>query len=184
MEEKKQWFAMRDLKRGNASNPAYLALGQMGFEVFTPMRETLSVRFGTRRKVMRPFLQDLLFVHSEREFLDPVVERTPTLQYRYAKGLGYRQPVVVPDRQMNPFIAAAGAVPGPRYYLPEELTPDMVGRAVRIIGGPLDGYEGRLLRLRGARAKRVIVELPNLITLAVEVQPEFIQLIPETDKQL
>ena len=133
---------------------------------------------------MRPFLQDLLFVHSEREYLDPVVERTPTLQYRYAKGLGYRQPVVVPDRQMDPFIAAAGAVPGPRYYLPEELTPDMVGRAVRIIGGPLDGYEGRLLRLRGARTKRVIVELPNLITLAVEVQPEFIQLIPETDKQL
>ena len=55
----------------------------------------------------------------------------------------------------------------------------MVGRAVRIIGGPLDGYEGRLLRLRGARAKRVIVELPNLIALAVEVQPEFIQLISE-----
>ena len=183
MKEKKQWFAMRDLKRGNASNPAYLALGQMGFEVFTPMRETLSVRYGTRRKVMRPYLQDLLFVHTEREFLDPVVERTPTLQYRYAKGLGYRQPVVVPDRQMIPFIAAAGAVPGPKYYLPEELTPEMVGRAVRIIGGPLDGYEGRLLRLRGARARRVIVELPNLITLAVEVQPEFIQLIPETDKQ-
>ena len=183
MKEKRQWFAMRDLKRGNASNPAYLALGQMGFEVFTPMRETLSVRYGTRRKVMRPYLQDLLFVHTEREFLDPVVERTPTLQYRYAKGLGYRQPVVVPDRQMIPFIAAAGAVPGPKYYLPEELTPEMVGRAVRIIGGPLDGYEGRLLRLRGARARRVIVELPNLITLAVEVQPEFIQLIPETDKQ-
>ena len=179
MKDPRQWFAMRDLKRGNASNPAYLALGQMGFEVFTPMRETLALRFGIRRKVLRPYLQDLLFVHAEREFLDPVVERTPTLQYRYAKGLGYRQPVVVPERQMLPFIAAAGAVPGPKYYLPEELTPEMVGRAVRIIGGPLDGYEGRLLRLRGARAKRVIVELPNLIALAVEVRPEFIQLISE-----
>ena len=113
MKDPRQWFAMRDLKRGNASNPAYLALGQMGFEVFTPMRETLALRFGIRRKVLRPYLQDLLFVHAEREFLDPVVERTPTLQYRYAKGLGYRQPVVVPERQMLPFIAAAGAVPGP-----------------------------------------------------------------------
>ena len=53
----------------------------------------------------------------------------------------------------------------------------MVGRSVRIIGGPLDGYEGRLQKLQGSRTKRLLVELPGLITAAVEVQPEFIMLL-------
>ena len=53
----------------------------------------------------------------------------------------------------------------------------MIGKAVRIVGGPLDGYEGRLLKLQGSRIKRMFVELPDQLIVAVEVQPEFIQLL-------
>ena len=48
----------------------------------------------------------------------------------------------------------------------------MYGRMIRIEGGPLDGYEGRLLSIRGARVKRLIVEIPGLLVAAVEVDPE------------
>ncbi len=53
----------------------------------------------------------------------------------------------------------------------------MLGKQVRIIGGPLDGYEGRLQKLQGSRVKRLFVELPGLLTAAVEVEPEYIQLV-------
>ncbi len=51
----------------------------------------------------------------------------------------------------------------------------MYGRTVRIIGGPLNGFEGRLLSIKGMRKRRLIVEIPSFITAAVEVSPEFIQ---------
>ena len=55
----------------------------------------------------------------------------------------------------------------------------MVGKYVRIVGGLLNGYKGRLMKLQGSRVKRLFVELPNLLTAAVEVQPEFIQIIKQ-----
>ena len=41
----------------------------------------------------------------------------------------------------------------------------------------LNNYEGHLLSIKGKRKKHLIIELPNLIAAAVEVQPEFIQLL-------
>ena len=65
----------------------------------------------------------------------------------------------------------------PRYYTPKEITPNMIGREVRIVGGLLDGYEGCLQKMQGARVKRLFEEIPDLLAAAVEVQPEYIQLI-------
>ena len=64
-----------------------------------------------------------------------------------------------------------------KYYRPEEITPAMRNRRIRIIGGPLHGYEGSLVSVRGTTVKRLLVELPMLLAAAVEVEPEFIQLL-------
>lgn len=53
----------------------------------------------------------------------------------------------------------------------------MRNRKIRIVGGPLDGYEGSLVSVRGTAAKRLLVELPMLLAAAVEVEPEYIQLL-------
>ena len=65
----------------------------------------------------------------------------------------------------------------PIYYKPIEITDAMYGKKVRIVGGTLDGYEGRLLSVKGMRKRRLIVELPGFISVAVEVEPEYIQLL-------
>ncbi|MDE7151556.1 MAG: transcriptional regulator, partial [Candidatus Amulumruptor sp.] len=65
----------------------------------------------------------------------------------------------------------------PVYYKPGEITEAMYGRQVRIIGGLLNNYSGRLLSVKGMRTRRLIVEIPALITAAVEVEPEFIQFV-------
>lgn len=173
---RRQWFVMRDLKRSNAKLPAYLMLGEMGIKVFTPMVWKLFVNGGKRVRRKVPFMQDLLFVYESRNILDDIVERTATLQYRFVRG-GYRTPMTVRDTDMDHFIKAVESTENPCFYTLDELTPAMIGQKVRIIGGPLDNYEGRLQKIRGARTKHLFVELPSLLTVSVEVEPEFVQLV-------
>ena len=148
----------------------------MGMECFTPMVQRLTVIKGKHEEEVVPFMQDLLFVKETRERLDPIVERTPTLQYRYK--IGVRQtPIVVRNADMERFIKAVKSTNNPKYYSPDEITPDMRNRRILIIGGTLDGYTGTLVTTRGSKVKRLLVELPTLLAAAVEVQPEYIQLI-------
>ena len=170
------WFVMRDLKRSNAKMPAYQMLGNMGIKVFTPMVWKVVVRHGKRIPQEVPFMQDLLFVHESYKVLSPIVERVGTLQFRFLRD-GKRTPMTVRDADMDRFIKAVEAAENPCFYAPNDIKPSMVGKYVRIIGGLLNGYEGRLLKLQGSRIKRLFVELPNLLTAAVEVQPEFIQVM-------
>ena len=178
-DEPVEWFVMRDLTRANARVPAWRLLEEKGFEVFTPMVTRIAVRSGRRIRETVPAIHDLLFVHSSQSLLTPTVERTTTLQYRYARGLGYRVPLAVRPAEMSRFIHASRQDGDIRYYTPEEITPSMYGHRVRIVGGPMDGYEGSLLKARGSRKRRLLVELDGLLTLSVEVSPEFITLLPE-----
>lgn len=174
--ELRQWFVMRDLKRGNAKQPAYKLLAELKIRFFTPMVWKLKIRQGKRVRQQVPFMPDLLFVYDSRKVLDPLVEQIATLQYRFVKG-GNHQPMTVRNADMERFIRAVDAMNNPCFYTPEEIKPDMLGKKVRIVGGLLDGYEGRLQKMQGSRIKRLFVELPNLLTAAVDVQPEFIQLL-------
>ena len=176
-EEPMHWFVMRDLKRPNAKEPAYKQLGELSIEVFTPLKWHLSIKKGKREREKIPFIQDLLFVHDTQKHLDSIVERIPTLQYRYQKGKGYRSPMTVPDNDMERFIHAVGSTDEPSYYLPNELTSIMYGRKIHIVGGNLDGYEGVLLSTRGSKTKRILVELPNWLVAAVEVNLEYVQFL-------
>lgn len=85
--------------------------------------------------------------------------------------------MTVSDKDMERFILATSSSDDPKFFLPSELTPSMIGREVRIVGGPLDGFSGHLLAVRGTRVRRLIVELPGMLTSAVEVSPDYIQFV-------
>lgn len=116
------WFILRDLTRPNAKRPAYRLLEEKGIEIFTPMRWRLVERKGKRIREEVPLLHDLLFAHTTRTCMDPIVEEISTLQYRYLRG-GYRKPMTVGHAEMNRFIHAVHSDDSPRYFLVEELTP-------------------------------------------------------------
>lgn len=172
-----KWYVMRDLKRANAILPAYKQLAALHIEVFTPMRWCLKNRNGKQVRVYAPVIQDLLFVHGTRNVIDPIVEKTPTLQYRFRKGGTYCEPMVVSDDDMQRFMYAVGVAANPKFYLPEEILPSMCGNRIRIVGGPLNGYEGRLLSVCGSKAKRLLVELPDFFIVGVEVEPEYVRVL-------
>ncbi len=173
----KLWFVMRDLKRRNSNILAIHELAKAGIEVFTPMTQMIMTIGGRRQRRDVPVVQDLLFVHEAKETLDPFVEMYPNLQYRFMFGHSKDEPMTVRDADMERFIYAIGHSDTSRYYRPGELTEAMYGRRVRIVGGTLDQFEGRLLSVKGMRKRRLLVELPGLITAAVEVAPEYIQII-------
>lgn len=171
------WYVMRDLTRANALMPAWKRLEEAGYEVFTPMVTRVCVKRGKKTRVSVPVIHDLLFVNSTREALDPFVATLPTLQYRYVRGGKYQQAMEVARNDMERFIRAVGSVDTPRYFKPEEITASMVGKKVRVIGGPLNGLEGSLLSLRGLRKRCLLIGLADMITAAVEISPDFIEFI-------
>ena len=150
------WFVMRDLTRANASRPAWKELTDAGLRVFTPMVWKIRKRGVRTERYKAPAIHDLLFVDSTRAELDPEVARRATLQYRFVRGGAHGEAMTVND---------------------SEITPSMIGKQVLIVGGPLDGMTGHLLSVKGMRTKRLIVELPGMLTSAVEVAPDFIRFI-------
>lgn len=162
-----KWFVMRDLKRSNAKMPAYKQLRKLGFEIFTPMTRRVVIRNDQKHEVIAPFLQDLLFVHSSRHSLDPVVDLTPTLQYRYSKGAAYKEPMIVNDDEMQHFIKAVTTTHDPQFFMPEEINAAMIGKRIRIIDGPLYGYEGVLVDIKGSKEPRLLVQLSYYLSAAV-----------------
>ncbi len=173
----KHWYALRDLKRSNALYPAYKQLGELGIEVFTPMKWRMTKRNGKQFGREVPAMPDLLFAYDTRKTLDPIVAQTPTLQYRFKKGGAYCEPIIVPEDDMNRFISAVRTAAEPKYYSAEEITSLNCGKQIRIVGGALDGQEGKLLTVRGSKTKRLVIELSNLLAVSVEITDEYIQLV-------
>jgi len=171
------WFVMRDLTRANARFPAWEELTKAGFRVFTPLVWKVRTNGARKERYKAPAIHDLLFVESNRELLDPEVTRRPTLQYRFVRGGSYMEVMTVSDKDMERFIRATSSTDDPKFFLPSELTPSMIGKEVRIVGGPLDGFTGHLLSVRGTRTRRLIVELPGMLTSAVEVSPDYVQFV-------
>lgn len=156
---------MRDLKRSNALLPAYKQLSQAGMEVFTPMVSRVFSRNGKRIR------------KDVRQNLDLIVAKTPTLQYRFKKGGKYCEPIVIPQDAMTRFIGATQASANPKYYAMDEISDLMCGRNIRMIGGVLDGYEGKLQTIRGSKTKHLIIILPSLLAVSVEINDEYIELL-------
>ncbi len=173
----KHWYAMRDLKRANALLPAYKQLMEAGMEVFTPMTTRFVIRDGKRRRVESPVMRDLLFVNESRQNLDPIVAKTPTLQYRFKRGGKQGEPIVIPMEDMTRFICAVQAGSNPKFYSAEEITPLLCGRKIRITGGVLDGYKGILQTVRGSKTKHLIITLPSLLAVSVEINDEFVEVL-------
>lgn len=177
IDEEKHWYVMRDLKRSNALMPAYKELKEAGFEVFTPMITRLYTKNGKQVKREVPFIQDLLFVNDLRQNIDTIVAKTPTLQYRFKRGGKYGEAITVPNEDMERFIGAMQASNNPKFYSADELTPLMCGRDIRIVGGVLDGYEGKLQTIRGSKTKHLIITLPSLMAVSVEITDEFVEVL-------
>lgn len=174
--EERQWFVLRDLKRPNSKTPAYKVLPELGFEVFTPMHWVVKDNHkGGKTRLYIPFIAGLLFANSVKSQLDEVIDKTETLQYRFVKGAAQNTPMVVPTQEMANFINAVTESQNCTYYSPEEITPDMFGKKVRVVGGFLDGTVGYLMKRQGSKKKRLLLTIKDTLVASVEIESVLIQ---------
>ncbi len=175
-DSKAYWFVMRDRTPVIAKQRAYQTLPNDGFEVFVPLQQKIKTEKGRRIRVEVPVIPDLIFVHSTKQLLDPIVEKVRSFRFRYAKGNPI--PMYVSENAMQQFIDAVKSSTDVQYYSPEEITSSMYGHKVRVMGGCLQDKEGYLLATCGRNSKkRLILELPGLLAATVVVEKEHIQLI-------
>jgi transcription antitermination factor NusG len=77
--------------------------------------------------------------------------------------------IVIPENQMNNFIAVAGNETEQVIYLSNDEVNLKKGVKVRITGGVFAGVEGVFMRIKGD--KRLVVSIPNLFSVATAFIP-------------
>lgn len=132
-----------------------------------------------KRKKVRalvPVVHNLLFVHARPSDVQRVKSQVTYLQYITDTRSG--QKIIVPDGQMQRFIAVSGTYDDHLlYFQPDELNLSK-GTKVRITGGEFEGQEGIFLKVKGARDRRVVIEIQGVIAVAMAtIHPDLIEVI-------
>ncbi len=154
----------------------------MGVKCFLPViKQRRQGRGGRFVWVVLPAIHNFLFVHTTLSVINTIkTEHLPYLRYIMQGGKdSARHPMVVPDKQMNDFIAVAGSSDEHVAYLnPDELHLT-VGDKVRVIGGPLIGVEGYFVRIQNKRDRHVVVRIPGIVAVATSVPAVLVEKVIE-----
>lgn len=161
------WYALKVFYKRHAAIEA--TLQRDGVESYIPKRSVPILRNGHLTDIERPIDPMLMFVHSTEEYiaqLDRMLHEK-AMVYHYP---GTQEPAPIPDEEMEifRFIVSASAngleILG---SLPENKTR---GERYRVIGGPLEGIEGFLIRLHSTR--RLVIEIGTVMCIATSYIPQ------------
>lgn len=172
------WYALRITYSRELALKAYL--DQHNIENFIPMRYEYVVRNGQRIRKLVPAVHNLVFIRSTRKIIDEIKEENViSLPIRYIMNRETRRPIIIPDIQMQHFIAVAGTYDQQVIYLPSTEYAMQKGDRVRITGGVFEGVEGVFVRVKGDR--RVVVSIQGVMAIATAfVHPSLIERIPDS----
>lgn len=168
------WYAMRATYRRELE--AVKLLEREGLGCFVPMQYKVSVKRGKKVRELVPAIHSLVFVHARPSEVKRVKSQVSWLQYITDSRSG--QKIVVPDNQMQRFIAVSGTYNDHLlYFRPDELNLKK-GTRVRITGGEFEGQEGIYLKVKGARDRRVVVEVQGVVAVAMAtIHPDLIEVL-------
>ena len=173
-QETEIWYAMRATYRRELDAVRLLEEEKLGS--FIPMQYKVSVKKGKKVRTLVPVIHNLVFVHGRPSDVQRVKARIPYLQYIIDSRSS--QKIIVPDPDMQRFIAVAGTYNDHLlYFQPKELNLSK-GTKVRILGGDFAGQEGIFLKVKGTRDRRVIIEIQGIIAIALAtIHPDLIEVI-------
>ena len=172
--ETEVWFAMRATYRRELEAMHLLEKANLG--CFIPMHYKISIRRGRKVRALVPVIRNLVFVHARPSEVQRFKSQITYLQYITDTRSG--QKIIIPDHDMQRFIAVAGTYNDHLlYFQPEELNLSK-GTKVRITGGDFEGQEGVFLKVKGARDRRVVIAIQGIIAVAMAtIHPDLIEVI-------
>ena len=176
IQEQAVWYAIRVTY--NRELKVKAELDELGIRNFVPMQYKMLVRGGRRVKKLVASVHNLIFIYIEPSRMQQYkAETTLPIRYIMRRDLSNRRvPTIVPQRQMESFIAVAGTHDEQLVYLNPEPGDFSQGDRVRILGGPFEGAEGVFVRVKGDR--RVVVHIEGVVAVATTfIHPSLIEKI-------
>lgn len=176
------WFAMSAPYRRELIAKEFL--DKKGIECFVPIKETLVVKCdGTKKRKMSPAIHNLIFVHTTKETIKTVKQGVNFLQFHTRPINGKNVPIIVPDHQMEQFIAITKAGNDDITYLRPDEVNIAKGTKVRVHGGVFDGTEGYFVKIQGKRNRRVVMLIEGITAVALtEISTDFIEVLDHETK--
>lgn len=165
-----RWFAMRATYRHELKMRDMLQ--QHSIESFIPMKYAFTTKGKKITRTLVPVVSGLIFVHTNQRTLQPLKAQNPYLQYIVDKN---REKIIVPEQQMRQFINVCSTYDDSlKFFDPTEINLTK-GTRVKILAGEFEGYEGTFIKVKGARDRRVVIEIEGLIAVAMAtISPELI----------
>ncbi|MBO5540180.1 MAG: UpxY family transcription antiterminator [Muribaculaceae bacterium] len=174
--EQAVWYAIRVTY--NREMKVKAELDELKIRSFVPMQYKAQVRDGRLVKRLVPSVHNLIFIYISPSGMRHYKETT-SLPIRYImrrEPNGRRTPVIVPQDQMESFIAVAGTYDEQLVYLSPNPGDFSQGDRVRILGGPFEGTEGIFVRVKGDR--RVVVSIEGVVAVATTyIHPSLLEKI-------
>lgn len=169
------WYVLRAVFRKELT--VRDGLRRAGLHCYVPMQYKAEMVKGHKVRRLVPAVSELVFVHATEEAIRHYKLRSKEIIYWLTKPKGeQREKIIVPNKAMQDFIRVTQqAEQAVTYFRPEELDLNK-GDHILIHGGPFDGVEGILLKVKGKRDKQLIVSIPNIAAAAVSVRPDMVEL--------
>lgn len=179
----KHWFVLRATY--NRQKMAYDYIVSKGEQAYMPLHYVQKNVGGKRKRVLVPYLPQLLFVYVSEEKVCELVEQTPELSfltyyYNHFKtdASGKNPPLVIPYHSMMNFIRVTSIDNEHIKVVSPEQCHYKSGDLVRVVEGDFAGVEGRVARVSGQQRVVVAIEGLCLVTTAY-IPSAFIEKVGE-----
>lgn len=183
------WFPIRVtygrvlmIKKEFESNPQ-----TYDFDYFIPTEEEVITKGGTHKVKTTPTLSNIIFLNTTKKRIEELKHEVPVcsclrfMTYQpvetkkaNASQLEHRQYnriIIVPDNEMNTFIAVVSKMQEHVTIVPYDRLFDFIGKTIKFIDGPLVGLTGKIRRGKD-KNKHVNIDLGGLMTAQIDYIPK------------
>lgn len=143
-------------------------LKKLSVECYYPVKLVVHEHNGEKTVVKEPAVSSLIFFRSSVAQAEEVQKSFEgrVILYRYRSS---KHPAIISDREMNAFkMVTSGGNPDLE-YIDAGAVNFKKGQRVRVTGGPFEGAEGYIQRIRGD--KRLVVAIEGVVAVATSYIP-------------
>ena len=178
-----QWYVLRATYGREIK--ALEAIRSLGGVAYVPLHRTREERDGKLKKVLKPFVQQFVFLYSNEEGAYKFVNEVPELNYLTfyynhfdVANTGYNPPLTIPFNKMSNFIRLTSLEDEHVEVITNKHVVFKNDEMVRITDGKFKGIVGKVARID--RNNRVVVTIENVCMIATAFVPKYaLEKIPD-----
>ena len=180
-----EWYVLRATYGREIK--ALEAIRSLGGVAYVPLLRTIEERDGKIKKVLKPFVQQLVFLYSSKEEAYRFVNEVPELNYLTfyydhfkVSQTGYNPPLTVTFERMSNFIRLTCIEDEHVEVLTNKRVVFKSDEMVRITDGKFKGIVGKVARIDRNNRVVVTIEIENVCMIATAFVPKYaLEKIPE-----